>query len=695
MGKVRAKALAGVLVGLLAAAIVLTVDQIFTALGGRAGVHPLETTELKTYDWRLSATARPETARKDIALIEIDEYSLRNLQPYVGRWPWPRAIHAELLDYLARAPPKVIGYDVNFAEPDTRRGFDFGPAVITGEESDEALIKSVKSAGNLILLTDATYRAAEGKSAPFADPGFTLCGPGIVERLVVFPPFPALAATGSSLGHNLFEIDPDGILRHSVPFVRTGDRLLPSFGLAAAVRAAGIRPGDVSLEGEVLKVADRQMPLMWRHVRSQTGIESSLWSLVNYRAPAFLSDLKTRPYASYSFFDLLNSEEQIRANVKPDVDPAVFRDTIVFVGVTASGLFDVFQTPFASARMPGIQIHAAVADDLLSNRFMKPSGNGVRVATVVASGLLVGFVSTLLPAWWATGATIVFIAAFGWIATQLFAGGYWLNLSQPVLASTAALFGGVAYQYFVEGREKRKMKRLFGQYVSKDVYDQLVANPELARLGGHRRDMTVLFSDIRGFTTLSEKGQPEDVVQTLNEYFTRMVHLVFLHKGTLDKFVGDMVMALFGAPLSDPRHADHAVEAALDMVAELGKLNQKWQAAGRPELDIGIGINTGPMIAGNIGSEAIMSYTVIGDAVNLGSRLESLNKQYGTRIIISDATRQQLTGNYLFRPLGDVVVKGKTKAVAIFEVVGRADAAEASNRDAAHHDSPLRNEARI
>jgi adenylate cyclase len=694
MGKLQAKLLAGILVGLLAAAIVLTVDQIFTTLGGRAGVNPLETVELKTYDWRLSATARAETARKDIALIEIDEYSLRNLQPNVGRWPWPRAIHAELVDYLARAPAKVIGYDINFAEADTRRGFDFGSSVMTGEESDQALIESVKAAGNLILLTDATYEAAEGKSAPFADPGFTLHGPGIIERPVVFPPFPALAASGSGFGHNRFAIDPDGVLRHTVPFVRTGDRLLPSLGLAAAVRAAGIRPEDVSLEGEVLKVADRRMPLTWRHVGSQTGIESFLWSLINYRAPALLSDLKTRPYASYSFFDLLKSEEQIRANEKPDVDPAVFHDTIVFVGVTASGLFDVFQTPFASARMPGIQIHAAVADDLLSNRFMKPFSNAVRVASVLASGLLVGFVSTLLPAWWATGATMVFIAAFGWIATQLFAGGYWLNLSQPVLASTAALFGGVAYQYFVEGRETRKMKRLFGQYVSKDVYEELVANPELARLGGHRREMTVLFSDIRGFTTLSEKGQPEEVVQTLNEYFTRMVQLVFLHKGTLDKFVGDMVMALFGAPLADPRHADHAVEAALDMVAELGTLNQTWKAEGRPELDIGIGINTGPMIAGNIGSDAIMSYTVIGDAVNLGSRLESLNKQYGTRIIISDATRLQLTGRYVFRPLGDVVVKGRTEAVAIFEVVGRADAM-GSNPGAAAQEFPLRKEARI
>jgi adenylate cyclase len=242
-----------------------------------------------------------------------------------------------------------------------------------------------------------------------------------------------------------------------------------------------------------------------------------------------------------------------------------------------------------------------------------------------------------------------------------------------VLSSAVALFGGVAYQYFVEGREKRKMKKLFGQYVSKDVYQQLVHNPELARLGGQRREMSVLFSDIRGFTTVSERGQPEEIVHLLNEYFTRMVQVVFQHRGTVDKFVGDMVMALFGAPLEDPDHAEHAVAAALDMMQELKTLNAKWALAGRGTIDIGIGINSGPMIAGNIGSDQIMSYTVIGDAVNLGSRLESLNKQYSTHIIISDATRSQLKGSYTLKPLGDVVVKGKTRPVAIFEVVDPSD----------------------
>jgi adenylate cyclase len=180
--------------------------------------------------------------------------------------------------------------------------------------------------------------------------------------------------------------------------------------------------------------------------------------------------------------------------------------------------------------------------------------------------------------------------------------------------------------------------------------------------------MTVLFSDIRGFTTMSEKGTPEDVVSQLNELFTRMVRVVFDHRGTVDKFVGDMIMALYGAPLDDEEHAEHAVQTALAMIATLHELNRDWAAQGKPTLDMGIGINTGDMIAGNVGSESIMSYTVIGDAVNLGARLESLNKEYGTRIIISDSTRQGLKGRYDIHPLGDVIVKGKSLPVAIYEV---------------------------
>ena len=239
----------------------------------------------------------------------------------------------------------------------------------------------------------------------------------------------------------------------------------------------------------------------------------------------------------------------------------------------------------------------------------------------------------------------------------------------PLLAIVFAFVGDLAWKYFVEGRDKRQIKKLFSRYVSKDVFDQLVANPSLAALGGARRHMTVLFSDIRGFTTMSEKGTPEEVVTQLNELFTRMVAVVFAHRGTVDKFVGDMVMALYSAPLDDDEHADHAVQTALAMIRDAERDERSnGQSQGKPTLDIGIGINTGDMVAGNIGSDTIMSYTVIGDAVNLGARLESLNKDFGTRIIISESTRAELKGRYDIHPLGDVIVKGKTKPVAIFEV---------------------------
>jgi adenylate cyclase len=667
------KAVAGLVVGLAAGLLVLALASLF-GRQSTGGVDPFQSIEFRTYDWRLTRTAQPSTARQDLALIEIDEYSLRNLQPNAGRWPWPRAVHSMLIDYLARAPAKVIAYDVDFAEADTRAGFEFGGDTWSGKESDGAFIDSVRAAGNVIMLADATYEGqatAGGPSVP--DAGFTIDSPLVAERQTIFPPFEALAGAVAGFGHNLFVLDPDGPLRHTVPFVRVGTKALPSLGLAAAMTALALPPSSVHVDDRSLTAGGREMPVQIRHVRSADGVRSYQWGLVDFRGPALLADMKSRPYPNYAFFDLLYSEEQILAGQKPNIDPSVFKDKIVFVGVTASGLYDVFETPFAGGRMPGIQVHAAVADDFLSSRFLAPAREPVRVLIVLGFALLVGVIATLVPAWWASAATLVGLAGFGWAATRLFAAGYWLNMTQPVFASAIALFGGVAYQYFIEGREKRKMKRLFGQYVSKDVYAQLVANPDLARLGGQRREMSVLFSDIRGFTTITERGQPEEIVHMLNEYFTRMVDIVFKHKGTVDKFVGDMVMALFGAPLDDPDHAQHAVEAALAMMDELKALNAKWVAEGRDvKVDIGIGVNTGPMIAGNIGSDQIMSYTVIGDAVNLGSRLESLNKQYSTHIIISDETRKRLSSDFVFRPLGDVVVKGKTQPVAIFEVIGRA-----------------------
>jgi len=601
------------------------------------------TAEAKLYDERMQWAARSGAPRGDIALVEINEASLRDFDPVLGRWPWPRITHAALIDFIAQGRPKVIAYDLLLGEPDTRLSFQYGEHVMSGDDSDGALGRAIQDAGNVILLADATYDGVTGTLAqqprPFRDPGYP--GSDLAEpRDLITPPLDAYTAAAKALGHNRLALDADGIARNVSPFVRSADRMLPSLGIAAAVEAAGLDKTSFPIAAE-------------HHIR--------------FEAPP-LDAAGRRGYPSYEARHLILAAEELAAGETPSLDPSVFRDRIVFVGVTAKGIGDIFPSPFGEAELPGILLHASVADNVLSGRAIARVPRWVNTIVLFVPVLLVAVAAARLPLFPGTAVSLAIMAALTLLSFALFTRGHWTFLAGPLLGMALALFGGVAYQYFFEDREKRRVKQLFGRYVSRDVFDRLIANPALATLGGERREMSVLFSDIRGFTSVSEKGRAEDIVAQLNEYFGRMVDVVFRHGGTVDKFVGDMVMALFGAPVADARHADHAVAAAVDMTRELDALNAKWAAGGRPVLDIGIGVNSGEMIAGNIGSDRIMSYTVIGDAVNLGARLESLNKDYGTRIIISASTRAQLTRAFDLRPLGDVVVKGRTAPVAIFEV---------------------------
>jgi adenylate cyclase len=637
----------------------------------------LNLAELKSYDRRMLWAAKPDSVSKDIVLVEVNDTSIRDLQPTFGRYPWPRVAMSFLVDYLQRGPAKVIAIDISYPEPDTVDQYDIIGTKVKGADSDAALVESVKQAGNVIMLADSVGEGLvsgenDQKAAKWADPGYR---PGALaeRRPVVLPPYQELTDASAGLAHNFVILDDDGPLRRMAPFVEHNGKFLPALGLAAAMKATGVRAQDVSADGVFIKVGDRRLPLVAvRKTDSYTHSTRQHWALlINYLGPQLLPDLQ-RPYRTYEFRHLLMSERQLLGGEKPLIDPSVFKDKIVFVGLaSASGLNDVFTTPVSddkSGKMAGIQMHASIADSFLSNRFITPAPRGSRIATVFITAVAIGLLSAFLPFSGAAVAAFVIIGTWTWFAVAAFKNGLWLNMVQPQIAGAIALFAGTAYQYFVEGVEKRKMKRLFGRYVSRDVYAQLVAHPELAELGGKRREMTVLFSDIRGFTSVTERGDPEALVAQLNEYFSKMVEIVFEHKGTVDKFVGDMVMALFGAPLDDPDHAEHAVQAAIHMVEELGRMNKSWKERGMAQLDIGVGINSGDMIAGNIGSSSIMSYTVIGDNVNLGSRLESLNKDYKTRIIMSDATRTRLTQTYDTRPLGDVIVKGKSRPVAIFEI---------------------------
>ena len=650
-----------------AAALGLGLAAAVLVLAASAG-GLLEEVELTTYDWRIRQVADPSSVHPDIAIVLIDDQTIRDMEPLFGRWPWPRAAYSLFFTYLHRAPARVVAFDVGIWERQTSDSIIAGRRW-SGQESDQALVDAVRESGTAVFLADAVTASPPGqqnKPAEWRDPGYEL-GTLAEPRPSLLPPFQDLSDATLALGHNFLVLDPDGPARRLPPFVRIGDRALPSLGVAAAMHGGGFGREEVHEEGRTIRIRDRLLPLTSTRVLDSAEAKTSHDQhtlLINYRA-----DERTRSYPTYEARFLIQSELQLQDGQIPSLDPALFRNRIVFIGASAAGTFDVFPTPFGSGVMPGVQIHATVADSILSNRFIRQAPGWTRIAGVLvcASGaaLLALGLSYRLGA---TAAALLAAAWFG-VGLLLFQRGVWLNLAEPIAAAGLALFAGTAYRYFVEDREKRKVKRLFGRYVSRDVYEQLLAHPEQAELGGQRRQMSVLFSDIRGFTSVTENGDPEALVAQLNEYFGRMVDVVFRHQGTVDKFVGDMVMALFGAPLDDERHAEHAVNAAVDMVRELEALNRKWVSEGRAQLDIGIGINSGEMIAGNIGSSSIMSYTVIGDNVNLGARLESLNKEYGTRIIISEATRAHLRGGaFDVVPLGDVVVKGKTRPVVIYEV---------------------------
>jgi adenylate cyclase len=634
-----------------------------------------QTLEWKIYDLEVRLLRnRPDRVSRDIVLVNVDDFSVQNMEESgLGRFPWPRDTYGVLLDFFARARPKVVTFDLVFLERTMNKLIDdSGVAKVTGEEADQAFVDATRRLGNVVHAIEVSD-VAESKpdpalrdAQPVYDPG-----PDIEAHASVRFPFADLARASRMLGHTFVVFDADGPLRRGVPFIRQDNAYYPSLAIATAMLALGVEPSDVHFESDGLHLGDRVVPLMDLE-QEYVDVIHTRHILVPYKASAYAdAERKKTSYRSYSFWDLFYSELQMRENQKPRIDPGEFKDKIVFVGTTAAGLHDLFQTPYGdSGKMPGMQVHAAIVDGILNNSFIRPGGRTatvllpiLTVTAIAALGVFTGF-------WWslaaAAGIVLVDAGMVGWS----FGHGVWLKTVPAAIGLGIAQVSSISYKYFVEDRAKRRIQGLFSRYVAPAVVRELLRDPAAVRLGGHRREMSVLFSDIRGFTTLSEGNQPEAVIAQLNEYFSHMVELLFQHHGMLDKFVGDMIMALFNTPIADPDHADHAVQMGLAMLKELAVLNRKWASEGKPQFDIGIGINTGDMIVGNVGSEKTLSYTVIGDNVNLGSRLESLNKEYNTHIIISEATLKKLKGSYNTRPLGSVKVKGKTREVSIFEVCG-------------------------
>jgi adenylate cyclase len=469
---------------------------------------------------------------------------------------------------------------------------------------------------------------------------------GVPPAKMVLPSLLRFSTYAKSLAHINMNPDVDGTLRWEMLAVEyQGDYYAP-IGLQAARLYRDVPPEKMALDfSGAVQVGDTVIPT------DEFGR-----MLINYRGP-------NKTFPMHPISDLLDRT----------IPAGAFKDKIVLIGATAIGIYDLRVTPF-STNMAGIEKHASVVDNILRGDFLRRTLD-LDIPLIFVFTLILGILIPRLGAKAGAALFLLVFAGYSLFVHYLFASkGIWFSYIYPASALFFGYTSQTAYRFFTEERRARDIRKMFSSYVSKRIVDELIRDPSKAKLGGDRKEITVLFSDIRGFTNFSEKHQPEEVVSLLNEYLGAMTQIVFEHDGTLDKFVGDAIMALWGAPVGQPDHAERACRCAVDMITKLNELQNKWTAEGKYAIDIGIGINTGDMVVGNMGAEGKkMDYTVIGDNVNLGARLESLTRKYNNHIIISEYTYGKVKDIVKVNELGSVTVKGKERPVEIYDLVGVKD----------------------
>jgi adenylate cyclase len=598
----------------------------------------LETLEEKTLDLRF--TLRGKTAPgPETVIAAIDEKSISKL----GRFPWSRSVWARVVDRLTEEGAAAVVFDVLFTETEN-------------VEADDLLQRAIRRNGRVILPMDFDFSESGYKESGFTNKPVDFLTPSAYSLLkntdapyspfvakVVLPPLERLSAYAESIAHINMLPDNDGTLRWEILSIKYHDDYYAPLGLQAArlYRKLGLQ--DLALDGEgSVRLGDTVIP---------TDARSRM--LINYRGP-------DGTFPRYAISDIVDYK----------TPAGTFKDKIVLIGATAIGIYDLRVTPLSN-NMAGIEKHASVVDNILRGDFLRR----VEVNVLPLIFLFAVLLGVLLPRLGAGTGAMLFLALLGGYLGAVYylfvAKGIWFNLVYPSFALFFGYTSQTAYRFFMEERRAREIRTMFSSYVSKRIVDELIRDPSKAKLGGDRKEITVLFSDIRGFTSFSEKLQPEEVVSLLNEYLGAMTEIVFEHEGTLDKFVGDAIMALWGAPVGQPDHAERACKCALAMIVKLKELQAKWTAEGRHVIDIGIGINTGDMVVGNMGAPGKkMDYTVIGDNVNLGARLEGLTRKYNNHIIISEYTFAQVKDLVQAKELDSVTVKGKEKPVVVYDLVG-------------------------
>jgi len=650
------------------------------------GFEYLEIMELKARDFRFRLRG-PVQPGPEVVLVVVDEKSLDE----IGRWPWPRSKIAEVIKILDEDGARVIGFDIVFSEPDQNTNIELIHRLTKEIERQGVINKKVSGflarelelADNDLILAQTIEKArvpvvlgyflrierdktvahitpdqiiaqveqlknAHYTFARLSSSNVELDQKEIAQAFMPVANIPVMSQAAVSSGYmNMFQ-DIDGTVRWIPMVIRLHDRYYLPLSLQTLRFYLNGIPASTyvsELGVENVKVGTYELPT------DELGR-----FLVNYRGPSY-----TFPH--YSMSDVLAKRFK----------PGTFKDKIVLAGATAVGIFDMRTTPFETS-YPGLEVHANVIDSILRHDFLiRPTwAGGLDLVVMIIAGVILALVLPRISAVVGVIFALGFLMAQGGVNYLFFKNGMWLNLIFPTITIIAIYTGITAFRYITEEREKRKIKGAFQTYLHPSVVNEVLKNPDMLKLGGEKKVLTVLFSDIKGFTTISENMDPEALVHLLNEYLTAMTDLVFKYDGLLDKYEGDAVMAIWGAPLDLPDHPLQACRTSLDMMAELEKLRLKWaeENPAIPRVDIRIGLNTGEMVVGNIGSETRFDYTVIGDEVNLGSRLEGASKEYGTNIIISQATYERVKDVMLCRELDLVTVKGKTQPVRIYELIG-------------------------
>ena len=699
-------------VGITLAALVI---YFFTFLGERSTplFSFLERLEYDSLDTRFRARP-PEATPPDlrIVIVDIDQHS----QEVLGRWPFSRSHFAKLLDVLKQDGAKTAAFDVTFSKPDQsgaavnelahdleerkRRGEPVVPQLETQVrelaakyDADKRFATAIKNFGAVVLgsyflYTDADMRGMDDATLDkyaeqlsfFSFPQIRALDTrpefGQRDRLNLIRSFgnehPSLiplgaeanlpviadALGGDAAGTGFFNAPPDedGVVRRAtmvLPFGRSENLkdwdLYGSLDVMAVASYLRLGANQLALDYSDAGVALIEFGPGIRIVPNNVGMKT-----INYRGSA-------GAFPHYSMADVVR-EKFLRGS---------FKNKLVLIGATATGIGDLKTTPYGGTNYPSIEIHANVIDNILNQRFIQRGAKQLQVdgLMIFLFGIPLGIALALVsPRWMWFG--LVLLIPFAALVYFAFLHGWWLNLTLPAGTLIVNVMAVSLYRALVEEKEKRRVRHAFGQYLSPEVVRRLLVNPQL--LEPRKTEITVLFSDIRGFATISEKLDAQELAVFLNAYLSDMTRIVFDAQGTLDKYIGDAVMAFWGAPYEQADHAIHACDASLRMIGRVRELQATWEAEGKPKLDIGIGLNSGVASVGNMGSVLRYGYTAMGDAVNLSSRLEGLNKEYGTHILVNESTYAAAkNGGFLFRELDLIRVKGKFQSVTIYELCGK------------------------